>query len=61
MMWYAIYNKGGGRPVLLVHGGTSNAETWGNQVPVLMRNHEVSVKAAVMDAARAQGNPTAIN
>jgi pimeloyl-ACP methyl ester carboxylesterase len=43
MMWYAIYNRGGGSPVLLIHGGTSNAETWGNQLPVLMRNHEVIV------------------
>ncbi len=42
-MWYAIFNKGGGNPVLLIHGGTSNAETWGNQVPVLARNHEVIV------------------
>ena len=41
MMWYAVYNSGGGSPVLLIHGGTSNAETWGNQVPVLMRHHEV--------------------
>ena len=42
-MFYAIFNKGGGNPVLLIHGGLSNAETWGNQVPVLARNHEVIV------------------
>jgi pimeloyl-ACP methyl ester carboxylesterase len=42
-MFYAIFNKDGGSPVLLIHGGLSNAETWGNQVPVLARNHEVIV------------------
>jgi len=53
MMWYAIYNKGGANPVLLVHGGTSNAETWGNQVPVLMRNHEV-----ILGESRGHGRST---
>jgi len=52
-MWYAIYNKGGGNPVLLVHGGTSNAETWGNQVPVLMRNHEI-----ILGESRGHGRST---
>jgi pimeloyl-ACP methyl ester carboxylesterase len=52
-MWYAIYNKGGGDPVLLVHGGTSKAETWGNQVSVLMRNHEV-----VLGESRGHGRST---
>ena len=52
-MWYAIYNKGGGNPVLLVHRGTSNAETWGNQVPVLMRNHEV-----ILGESRGHGRST---
>lgn len=52
-MWYAIYNKGGGDPVLLIHGGTSNAETWGNQVPVLMKNHEV-----ILGESRGHGRST---
>ncbi len=42
-MWYAIFNKGGGSPVLLIHGGLVNADTWGDQVPALARNHEVIV------------------
>ena len=52
-MWYAIYSKGRGTPVLLIHGGTSNAETWGNQVPVLMRNHEV-----ILGESRGHGRST---
>jgi len=42
-MWYAVFNKGGGRPVLLIHGGLETGDTWGNQVPVLARNHEVII------------------
>jgi len=53
MMWYAVFNKDGGNPVLLIHGGTSNAETWGNQVPVLMRNHEV-----ILGESRGHGRTT---
>jgi pimeloyl-ACP methyl ester carboxylesterase len=53
MMWYAVHNKGGGDPVLLVHGGTSNAETWGNQVPALVRHHEV-----ILGESRGHGRST---
>jgi pimeloyl-ACP methyl ester carboxylesterase len=53
MMWYAIYKRGRGNPVLLIHGGTSNAETWGNQLPVLMRNHEV-----ILGESRGHGRST---
>ena len=42
-MWYAVFNNGGGSPVLLIHGGLETADTWGNQVPVLARNHEVII------------------
>jgi pimeloyl-ACP methyl ester carboxylesterase len=42
-MWYAVFNKGGGNPVLLIHGGLETADTWGNQVPVLARSHEVII------------------
>jgi pimeloyl-ACP methyl ester carboxylesterase len=55
-MWYAVFNKGGGNPVLLIHGGTSNAETWGNQVPVLARNHEV-----ILGESRGHGRSTRSN
>jgi len=53
MMWYAVYNKGGGDPVLLIHGGTSNADTWGNQVPALVRRHEV-----ILGESRGHGRST---
>ncbi len=42
-MWYAIFNKSGSNPVLLIHGGVINADTWGNQVPVLAKTHQVIV------------------
>jgi len=42
-MWYAIFNKGGPNPVLLIHGGLVHADTWGNQVPVLAKTHEVII------------------
>lgn len=42
-MWYAIFNKSGGNPVLLIHGGLVNADTWGNQVPVLAKTHKVII------------------
>lgn len=60
-MWFAIYNKGGGDPVLLVHGGTSNAETRGNQVPVLMRNHEVILGESRGHGRSTRSDPTPIN
>jgi len=42
-MWYAVFNKGGGNPVLLIHGGLENADTWGNQVAPLATTHEVII------------------
>jgi pimeloyl-ACP methyl ester carboxylesterase len=42
-MWYAVFNKGGGNPVLLIHGGLDNGDTWGNQVAALARTREVIV------------------
>jgi pimeloyl-ACP methyl ester carboxylesterase len=40
-LWYACF--GSGPPVILLHGGLANANYWGNQVPVLARNHRVIV------------------
>src|SRR5215469_6372077 len=40
-MWYAVF--GSGEPVVLLHGGLANANYWGNQVPLLSRQHEVIV------------------
>ena len=42
-MWYAVFNKGGGNPVLLIHRGLENGDTWGNQVPALARTREVII------------------
>jgi pimeloyl-ACP methyl ester carboxylesterase len=36
-IWYAVL--GAGRPVVLLHGGLANSETWGNQVPALIDSH----------------------
>src|SRR5262245_62070030 len=43
MMWYAVFNKGGGNPVLLIHGGLETADTWGNQVALLSKTREVII------------------
>jgi pimeloyl-ACP methyl ester carboxylesterase len=42
-MWYAVFNRGGGNSVLLIHGGLENADTWGNQVPLLAMTREVII------------------
>jgi pimeloyl-ACP methyl ester carboxylesterase len=40
-IWYAIY--GHGQPVILLHGGLSNSNSWGNQIPVLAKHYQVIV------------------
>lgn len=52
-LYYAIFNRSAGDPVLLLHGGMGNGEHWGNQVPVLMKRH----KLIVVDS-RGQGRST---
>ncbi|HEY0686270.1 MAG TPA: alpha/beta hydrolase [Steroidobacter sp.] len=42
-MWYAVFNKGGENPVLLIHGGLGSADNWGNQLPALIKSHKVIV------------------
>jgi pimeloyl-ACP methyl ester carboxylesterase len=42
-MYYAIFNKGGKDPVILLHGGFANADFWGFEVPLLAETHEVIV------------------
>lgn len=42
-MYYAIFNKKHGAPVLLLHGGLGSSEDWGFSVPELEKNHEVIV------------------
>ena len=40
---FPIFNKGGGNPVLLIHGGLVNGDSWGNQVRVLAKHHEIII------------------
>jgi pimeloyl-ACP methyl ester carboxylesterase len=42
-LYYAIFNRGGGRPVLLLHGGYGSSVDWGFEVPRLAAHHEVIV------------------
>ncbi|MDO1585342.1 alpha/beta fold hydrolase [Rhizobium oryzicola] len=42
-MYYAIYSKGRGAPILMIHGGLGNSDVWSLQVPELMKSHEVIV------------------
>ncbi|WP_315919706.1 alpha/beta fold hydrolase [Mesorhizobium sp. SP-1A] len=40
-MYYAVF--GSGDPVLLIHGGLSNADVWASQVATLSKTHKVIV------------------
>lgn len=40
-MYYAVY--GSGEPVLLIHGGLSNADVWSSQVAALSKSYKVIV------------------
>jgi len=51
-IWYAVF--GSGEPVILLHGGLSNSNCWGKQVPVLAEHYQV----VVMDS-RGHGRSTA--
>jgi pimeloyl-ACP methyl ester carboxylesterase len=42
-MYYAIYGKGHGSPILLIHGGLGSSDAWGFEVPKLLKTHEVIV------------------
>ncbi|OLP59407.1 hypothetical protein BJF93_11840 [Xaviernesmea oryzae] len=42
-MYYAIFGKGRGDPVLLIHGGMGSGDAWGFEVPELAKTHEVIV------------------
>jgi pimeloyl-ACP methyl ester carboxylesterase len=35
-IWFAVL--GAGAPVILLHGGLANSDTWGNQVPALLKS-----------------------
>jgi pimeloyl-ACP methyl ester carboxylesterase len=42
-MYYAVFNKEGGAPVILLHGGFVSSDDWGFEVPLLAKKHKVIV------------------
>jgi pimeloyl-ACP methyl ester carboxylesterase len=42
-MYYAVFNKGGKDPVILLHGGLISSDEWGFEVPLLSKTHKVIV------------------
>lgn len=52
-MFYSIYGKGKGSPILLIHGGLSSSDVWSFEVPTLSKGHEV-----VVADSRGQGRST---
>jgi alpha-beta hydrolase superfamily lysophospholipase len=40
-IWYAVFGKG--QPVILLHGGLSNSDYWGNLVPIAATDYQVIV------------------
>src|SRR5258708_1887587 len=42
-MYYAIFNKDGKEPVILLHGGFVSSDEWGFEVPLLSKTHKVII------------------
>lgn len=42
-MYYAVYAKEKGNPILLIHGGLGHADIWSNQVAEFSKTHQVIV------------------
>ena len=42
-MYYAIFNKDGKDPVILLHGGFVSSDEWGLEVPLLSKTHKVII------------------
>lgn len=42
-MYYAIFNKEGAEPVILLHGGFVSSDEWGFEVPLLSKTHKVII------------------
>jgi pimeloyl-ACP methyl ester carboxylesterase len=42
-LYFAVFNKTGKDPVILLHGGFSSSEDWGFEVPLLAETHQVIV------------------
>ncbi|WP_370677950.1 alpha/beta fold hydrolase [Pleomorphomonas sp. PLEO] len=52
-MFYSVYGKGKGSPILLIHGGMSSSDVWSFEVPTLAQSHEV-----IVADSRGQGRST---
>lgn len=52
-MFYSVYGKDKGSPILLIHGGMSSSDVWSFEVPTLAQNHEV-----IVADSRGQGRST---
>jgi pimeloyl-ACP methyl ester carboxylesterase len=55
-MYYAVYGRGHGPPVLLIHGGLSSSDVWLKIIPLLDKTHEV-----IVADSRGQGRSTQTN
>jgi pimeloyl-ACP methyl ester carboxylesterase len=42
-MYYAIFNKEGNDPVILLHGGFGSSDYWSFEVPLLSKTHKVII------------------
>src|SRR5438270_11659517 len=42
-MYYAVFNKQGKDPVILLHGGLVSSDEWGFEVPLLSKTHKVII------------------
>ena len=42
-LYYAVFNKAGGDPVILLHGGLGSSDQWGAEVPALAKSRKVIV------------------
>lgn len=52
-MFYSVFGKGRGSPILLIHGGLASGDVWSFEVPTLARDHEV-----IVADSRGQGRST---
>ncbi len=42
-MYYAVFNKEGKDPVILLHGGLTSSDYWSAEVPLLSKTHKVII------------------
>ena len=55
-LYYAVFNKNGKNPVLLLHGGLESSLCWGFEVPLLAKDHKV-----IIADSRGHGRSTMTN